>query len=85
MTWAVEWFARSAIGRYLLMGLALLAGVGAYNRVQRRKGRKEAEHEFQQETSRRVEAGREAILRGRGSGLSPAERVRRNDRRWGGM
>ena len=33
-------FARSAWGRYLMLGLALLAGIGAWGEVKKREGRR---------------------------------------------
>lgn len=81
----LTWFMGSRLGQYLAaIGAALVALVLALANA-KRQGKKEAEHEFEQDKSRRIEAGREKVRGGRDSGLSPAERVRRNDSDWRGM
>jgi hypothetical protein len=51
----------------------------------RKDAQEDLKHEIEQETSRRVEAGRKAVVTGRVSGSTPAERVRNNDDKWGGL
>jgi hypothetical protein len=65
----------------ITLGGALLAFVGIRANI-RKDAQEDLKHEIEQETSRRVEAGREAVAAGRVSGSSPAERVRNNDDKW---
>lgn len=76
------------IARLKLWGAAVLAAIIAivtFGARKRRQGKDEVRHEFEQETSRRVAAGRDKVSEGRDSGLPPADRVRRNDDNWGGL
>jgi dienelactone hydrolase len=61
-----------------LAGAAVVAVALAFFRG-RSAGKKDAENEQARETIDRTEAGRDAVQDGRDSGLSPADRLRRND------
>lgn len=69
----------------LTIALTVLAVIGAFWGGQR-KARKETEerlqNEYEAETARRIEAGREAIGHGRASGRSNDERVRDDITDW---
>jgi hypothetical protein len=66
--------------------LALLAGVVAALWRARAKGRREgretAQTEGLRDAAERMEKGRQAVQRGRDSGSTPADRLRRNDGDW---
>ena len=81
MTWAViTAFLRTKVGRYLMIGFAITAGLLGLRMKWQGEGEAKAERRARDEAERRVEAGREAV---RGSrGLDPDEQLRRNDGRW---
>ena len=66
--------------------LAVVAGVAAAlwraKRKGRSEGRAEAETEAMRDAQERTERGRDAVSRGRASGASADERLRRNDDSW---
>lgn len=51
----------------------------------RSNGKNKTEVKFHEDKQRREAAGRDRLREGRDSGLSPADRVRRNDGDWGGV
>jgi len=73
----------------IIAALAFAGGLAVYaltgGRIQfgrgKRAGKQEAEHDALSDAFEREEAGRDAVEAGRNSGLSPSERVRRNDKR----
>ncbi|KHQ51084.1 hypothetical protein [Mameliella alba] len=69
----------------LAIAIAVLAVIGAFFGG-KRKARKETEQRIndalQADKARRMDAGRDAVERGRASGADPDERVRENDNRW---
>ena len=64
--------------------LAVIAFILTFGGMKKREGRKEVQHEFEKDKSRRVAAGRDKVRKGRDSGLSPSERIKKNDDEWGG-
>jgi len=70
---------------YAGAALALVVWLVTFGMMKKREGAKEVQHEIEQDKARRVDAGRDKVREGRDSGLSPADRVRRNDGHWGGM
>ena len=62
-----------AIKAFIALILAIFA---------RKSGKEAAENDALKDLNRKQEKGREALRAGRDSGLSPDERVRRNDGRW---
>lgn len=67
-----------------LLGTAIVAVALAFLRG-KSKGKKEAQHDILKDKSDREAKGRERLRDGRDSGLSPDERVRRNDGPWTGV
>lgn len=70
---------------YAGAAIAAIVGFFTYGASKKREGKKELEHEHTKDKARREAAGRDALREGRDSGLSPADRVRRNDGDWRGM
>lgn len=67
----------AALGAIAAVAFAFMKG--------RSSGKKGVENEFHRDKSERQGAGRDKVREGRDSGLSPADRVRRNDSDWRGM
>ena len=65
-------------------GAVVLAVAVAFLRG-RATGRNDAETEALRDEKSRTTSGRDAIREGRDTGLSPSERVRRNDGDWRGL
>ncbi|MDD9727244.1 hypothetical protein PVV74_17425 [Roseovarius sp. SK2] len=67
---------------YIIAAAAALAGVvGAYFKG-RGDGKNKTKVEYHEDKQRRESAGRDRLREGRNSGLSPDDRLRRNDQRW---
>lgn len=62
--------------------VALIAAFAGVWFKGKRTGKKEAEHDRLKDDAERQEKGREALRAGRDSGLTPDERLRRNDQMW---
>ena len=74
--------------RFAQAGTAILVFLGLLAVRDRRKRREvidEIETEFEHDRTERLQDGLDKAETGRDSGLSPADRVRRNDGDWGGM
>ena len=67
----------AALGVLGLWGKAALG-----KRTARREGAEKQRAKDAKETIKRVERGQEAVTRGRSSGDSPDDRLRRNDGKW---
>ena len=66
-----------------MAGLAAVAGwIWAQLRKERKRGAEQQRASDAKETIKRVERGQQAVTRGRASGDSPADRLRRNDGKW---
>ena len=73
------------LGGVLAAAMAVL-GLWVKTALDKRGARKEGAEQQRaqdaQETIKRVERGQQAVTRGRASGDSPADRLRRNDGKW---
>lgn len=72
---------------YIIGGalLAIIMGLLGYGTSKRQQGKKDAKGEQNADKIKREAAARDAVKRGRDSGLSPADRVRGNDSGWRGL
>lgn len=79
------WLLTSKIGRMIGAVVMAILAVVTFGAVKKKEGRKEAENDFLKDKDKREAAARNRLNEGRRSGLSPTDRVRRNDGDWRGL
>jgi hypothetical protein len=70
---------------YIIAFTGFVASIVTAFLAGKRGGKKDVENDMLKDKQKRESAARDKVREGRSSGLSPDERVRRNDGDWRGM
>jgi beta-lactamase regulating signal transducer with metallopeptidase domain len=76
------WEILGLVGGLILALFGLVFSFKQQRAKGREEGRQESERKGLADAARRTEEGRRAVLRGRTSGDTPADRLRQNDGQW---